>query len=287
VAEAGLVADHEAFAGLAADLLGADIGPGRAADLDRAVRAATRAAGDPLGPEALATRLRTAPPGDPVRRAFVEALTISETHFFRLQGQFDALAERVFPALLAGRATTTHLRLWSAGCSTGEEAWSLAILLERLLPTGWDASVLATDVDEAALERAERGIYGARSFRGVPDWVRARWFTAAGPGRWEVAPPLRRRVRFAVLNLVADDYPSSGNGTGAVDLLLCRNVLMYLTPGARAAVAVRLARSLAPGGWLAVAPAEVSSADFPDLAVRQFPLAILHQRPEPAAPDLP
>ena len=188
----------------------------------------------------------------------------------------------MLPALLAGRATTAHLRLWSAGCSTGEEAWSLAILLERLLPTGWDARVLATDVDEAALERAERGIYGARSFRGVPDSVRARWFTAAGPGRWEVAPPLRRRVRFAVLNLVADDYPSSGNGTGAVDLLLCRNVLMYLTPGARAAVAVRLARSLAPGGWLAVAPAEVSSAGFPDLAVRQFPLAILHQRPESA-----
>ena len=106
MAEAGLVADHEAFAGLAADLLGADIGPGRAADLDRAVRAGSRAAGDPLGPEALATRLRTAPPGDPVRRAFVEALTISETHFFRLQGQFDALAERVLPALLAvfGRA---------------------------------------------------------------------------------------------------------------------------------------------------------------------------------------
>jgi len=84
----------------------------------------------------------------------------------------------------------------------------------------------------------------------------------------------------AEAGLVAD--PSSGNGTGAVDLLLCRNVLMYLTPGARAAVAVRLARSLAPGGWLAVAPAEVSSAGFPDLAVRQFPLAILHQRPESA-----
>jgi chemotaxis protein methyltransferase CheR len=85
-------------------------------------------------------------------------------------------------------------------------------------------------------------------------------------------------VRFAALNLVTDDWPSFETGTGAVDLLLCRNVLMYLTADARATVAARLAGALAPGGWLAVAPAEVSAADFPDLSVRQFPLAILHQR---------
>jgi chemotaxis protein methyltransferase CheR len=87
-------------------------------------------------------------------------------------------------------------------------------------------------------------------------------------------------VRFAALNLVTDDWPSAATGTVAVDVLLCRNVLMYLTAGARAGVADRLARSLAPGGWLAVAPAEVSAADFGGLSLRQFPLAILHQRPD-------
>jgi chemotaxis protein methyltransferase CheR len=91
-------------------------------------------------------------------------------------------------------------------------------------------------------------------------------------------------VRFAPLNLVTDDYPSEAAGTAAVDLLLCRNVLMYLTSAARARVATRLVRCLAPGGWLAVAAAEVPAAEFPDLTVHRFPRAILHQRPGPAAP---
>jgi len=283
VADTGVAAGPEEFARVAADLIGAEIGAGRARDLDRAVRAAARAAGGAAAGDELARRLRTAPPGDPVRRAFVEALTISETHLFRLKDQFDALAERVLPALLTARRATGRLRLWSAGCSTGEEAWSLAILLERLVPPEWDVTVLATDVDEGALERARRGVYGARSFRGVPEWVRARWFTAAGD-EWEVDPHLRRRVRFVAHNLVTDPYPSFETGTTGIDLLLCRNVLMYLTPEARAAVAGRLARCLAPGAWLAVAAAELSAAAFPDLAVHQFPLAIFYQRPDPPAP---
>jgi len=284
--ERGVVAGSDAFAGVAADIVGAEIGPGRAADLDRAVQAAARAAGDPVSPETLAARLRSASPGDPVRRAFVEAITISETQLFRLQGQFDALADHVLPELAAGRPAG-RLRLWSAGCSTGEEAWSLAIVLERSLPPGWDATVLATDVDEAALARARLGVYGARSFRGVPEWVRARWFTPAGRGRWEVDRRLRRRVRFAALNLVGDGYPSTADGTAGVDVLLCRNVLMYLTPEARAAVTARLARCLAPGGWLAVAPAEVPAVAFPGLTVHPFPLAILHRRPPGPDGDAP
>jgi chemotaxis methyl-accepting protein methylase len=283
MAETEAVTPEAELARLAADLLGADLGTARAADLDRAVRAARDLAGGRLEAGALAGRLRAAPPDDPLRRAFVEALTISETHFFRIAGQFETLAERVLPALIVGRRSTRRLRLWSAGCSTGEEAWTLAILLERLVPPGWDATVLATDVDESALERARRGVYGARSFRQTPPWVKARWFTARGD-RLEVGPRLRRRVRFAPLNLVTDAYPSFESGTSGIDLLLCRNVLIYFTPEARARTADRLARALAPGGWLAVAPAELSAAAFPGLAVRHFPSAILYQRPEPAPP---
>jgi len=270
---------------VAADLLGADLGPPRTADLARAAqaaRAADRRGGGPLDDAGLARRLRTAAPDDPVRRAFVEALTVSETHLFRIRGQFDVLAERVLPSLVVARRRTRRLRLWSAGCSTGEEAWTLAILLQRLLPPGWDANVLATDVAERALAQARRGVYGARSFRQTPDSVRARWFTPAGD-RWEVDPALRRRVRFAPLNLATDDYPSFENGTAGLDLVLCRHVLVYFTAEARARVAARLARCLAPGGWLAVAPAELSAAEFPGLEVRHFPSAILHQRPDPVA----
>ncbi|HZQ77600.1 MAG TPA: CheR family methyltransferase [Acidimicrobiia bacterium] len=273
------------LARVAADLLGADLGPARNADLARAAqaaRAADRPGGGPLDDARLARRLRTAAPDDPVRQAFVEALTISETHLFRIRGQFDALAERVLPSLVVARRRTRRLRLWSAGCSTGEEAWTLAILLERLLPPGWDATVLGTDVAERALAQARRGVYGARSFRQTPESVRARWFTPAGD-RWEVDPALRRRVRFAPLNLATDDYPSFENGTAGLDVVLCRHVLVYFSPEARARTAARLARCLAPGGWLAVAPAELSAAEFPGLEVRHFPAAILHQRPDPAA----
>src|SRR5207248_11353452 len=119
-----------------------------------------RAAGVRLDAGSLARRLRTATDRDPVRRAFFEALTVAETYFFRIRAQFEVLAERVLPALVMSRRRTQRLRLWSAGCSTGEEAWSLAILLERLIPPEWDATVLATDVDERPLEHARRGIDG-------------------------------------------------------------------------------------------------------------------------------
>jgi chemotaxis protein methyltransferase CheR len=275
--------DSEVLVRMAAELLGADVRTVRVGDLDRAVRAAAEVAGERLDGQALAQRLRAAPPGDHLRRAFIGALTISETHFFRMRGQFEALAERVLPALIVARRGTRRLRLWSAGCSTGEEAWSLAILLERLVPSGWDATVLATDVDERALEHARLGVYGPRSFREVPEGIRTRWFTA-GDGHWEVDPRLRARVRFAPLNLATDTYPSFETGTGGVDLLLCRNVLIYFTPDALARTAARLTACLAPDGWLAVAPAELSATAFPDLAVRHFPSAILYQRPDSPAP---
>jgi len=277
--------ESQALVRVAAEFLGADVGAARAADLDRAMAAATAVAGESLDAAELAHRLRAAAPDDPVRRAFVEALTIGETHFFRLGRQFDALGERVLPALLLARQATRRLRVWSAGCSTGEEAWSLAVLLEQVVPPGWDATILATDVDEAALEHARRGIYGARSLRETPDWVRSRWFTATDDG-WEVGARLRRRVRFARSNLADDLLPPVEPGPGGFDLVVCRNVLMYFTAEARARTAARLSHCLAPGGWLAVAPAELSPATFPDLAVRHFPDAILYQRPEPAGvPD--
>jgi chemotaxis protein methyltransferase CheR len=273
----------EALVAVAAEVVGAEVGAARAGDLERAVAAATAAAGEPLDAAGLARWLRAAPPDDPLRRAFVEALTVCETHFFRLRRQFDAIGERVLPGLLLARQETRRLRVWSAGCSTGEEAWSLAILLEQVVPTGWDATVLATDVDESALEQARRGVYGTRSFRETPAWVRSKWFSETADG-WEVGARLRPRVRFACSNLVSDPLPPADlGGPGGVDLVVCRNVLMYFTAEARARTAARLSGCLAPGGWLAVAPAELSPSTFPDLTVRHFPDAILYQRPDPAA----
>jgi chemotaxis protein methyltransferase CheR len=134
------------------------------------------------------------PAGRPALEAFVGDLTVGETHFFRNRPQFEALERHILPELIERRRPTRRLRLWSAACSTGEEPYSLAILLERLLSdrARWDVRILATDINRAALERARRGQYGAWSFRDVPGDVATTFFVRRG-ATLEVA----RRVREA------------------------------------------------------------------------------------------
>src|SRR5262249_44046280 len=181
-----------------------------------------------------------ADPDGPRSAALVAGLTVGETHFFRNEPQFAALESHVLPELIARHALDRRLRVWSAGCATGEEAYSLAILLIRLLPdiAAWDVSVLATDVNEDALSRAREGVYGRWSFRGVPDHLPAEFFQADGE-RLSVRADVRGLVRFERLNLVGDAYPSAATGTVELDLILCRNVLIYFGPEAMGAVVRR------------------------------------------------
>jgi len=192
----------------------------------------------------------------------VTHLTVGETYFFRDPASFEALRKHVLPELVRAReslgGTERSLRIWSAGCSTGEEAYTLAMVLELAIANldRWDVTLLATDINRHALQAAERGIYREWSFRGVPDDMRRRFFRPRSDGLSEVVPHVRRRVRFAYLNLGEDAYPSELNNTSAMDLIVCRNVLMYFTPERAAQVLGRLERSLGDGGWLALAPAE-------------------------------
>src|SRR5205085_1716639 len=126
------------------------------------------------------------------------------------------------------RRKVQRLRVWSAGCATGEEAYSLAILLEELLPdlAFWDVQILATDINRRSLARAQVGVYSPWSFREVPEGIQARYFTVQGRN-FEVLPRIRERVSFAYLNLVEDNYPSLLNHTHDLDLILFRNVLIY------------------------------------------------------------
>jgi chemotaxis protein methyltransferase CheR len=183
--------------------------------------------------------------------ALARELTVGETYFFRHADQFSALSEVALPERLSARAASRCLRLLSAGCASGEEAYSLAILLrERGIEAGFDVSVQGIDLNPDSLAKAARGLYSPWSLRETSPELKERWFTAEGRD-FRLAPSVRESVRFEHHNLVASQLP-----TGTFDVIFCRNVLMYFTPEQAVGIVERLARSLAPGGFLFLGHAE-------------------------------
>jgi chemotaxis protein methyltransferase CheR len=219
-------------------------------------------------------------------RTLAAHLTVGETYFFRDPPLLDAFSGHILPELLQQRRTQgrRRLRIWSAGCCTGEEPYTLAMLIDRALPdrAGWDIAILATDINPRFLEKARAGRYGEWSFRGVPAGLKERYFRGAADGRFEIDEAIRRMVTFAELNLARDTYPCTLNGTDAVDVIFCRNLLMYFGAEHARAAQQRLERALGAGGWLVVSPSEASSAAFPQLDAVNFESAVVFRKPAPA-----
>ena len=193
-------------------------------------------------------------------------LTIGETYFLRGTQAFDVLEHEILPEFLAARRNDERqLRLWSAGCAGGEEPYSLAISVTRLLPNprGWTTTILATDINTRALHKASEGVYGNWSFRDTPGWLRPQFFDETSSGDWAIRPEIKRQVTFSYLNLAADPYPSLATNTNAMDIIFCRNVLMYFRPDTMRRVVERLHDALRDGGYLFVAPSEASHEFFP------------------------
>jgi chemotaxis protein methyltransferase CheR len=208
-------------------------------------------------------------------------LTVGETYFFRDRPVLDALVNEILPPLLhARRGRDQHLRLWSAACCTGEEAYTLAILLHRLLPDlqDWKVTVIGTDVNADFLQKAAAASYGEWSFREAPDWLRPNYFQRGADGGYTVIPEICGMVNFSCLNLVDGDHAWNGLDTGAMDIIFCRNALMYFTRPQMAKVIGRLHDRLVPGGWLAVSPSEASSSLFSRFAPVYPPDAILFRK---------
>lgn len=273
-------------AALIADRLGLHFPDDRLADLRRGLDAAATEFGledaHACARDLLASRLDAAS-FDTV----ASHLTIGETYFFRGDETFAALAGRVLPALVEARQRgERRLRIWSAACCTGEEAYSLAILLRQVVPDidEWHISILATDINTRFLQRAAEGVYGQWSFRGTPVAFRGRWFKRRSDRRYEIAPEIRRMVTFAPLNLVDEAIPSLATNANAMDLVLCRNVLMYFTPEQATRAVARLRKSLRADGWLVVAPCEVSQTLFSSFTPVNVDGAILYR---PTAGGLP
>jgi chemotaxis protein methyltransferase CheR len=208
-------------------------------------------------------------------------LTIGETYFFRDKQLLEALTQHILPALISSqRSREKRLRFWCAGCCSGEEAYTLAILLHQLLPDlrDWQITIIATDINLRFLDKAANGIYSEWSFRNAPIWLKERYFKPCADGNFAIAPEIKKLVSFGHLNLVEDVYPSLGNNTNAMDLIFCRNVLMYFSLAQVQRVISNLSKSLVEGGWLLVSPSEASKALFPQFTNVNYPGAILFQK---------
>jgi chemotaxis protein methyltransferase CheR len=233
-------------------------------------------------PEALLVRLAVEADDSTLWVRLIAELTIGETFFFRDRAVFTALEFYILPALIAARRAKgiRNLRLWSAGCATGEEPYSLAILLDRLLPdrAEWSLTILATDINVTTLQAAIRGCYRAWAMRETPPEIRDRYFLRQSADFFELRPEIRRMVTFAPLNLATAGYPSAITNTSAMDFILCRNVLMYLGLDVQRAAVARLSHALVPGGRLAVSPAEASAELLNPLVAVSFPGAIFYRR---------
>jgi chemotaxis protein methyltransferase CheR len=236
--EGGVPLDFELFRRRAYQLTGIDLTSYKAPQMHRRLSALLSRLG--LGSFAEYGRLLES---DPVRRQeFRDYVTINVSEFFRDAQRFDELERRVLPELLHDRP---WLRVWSAGCSNGAEAYSLSIVLQELRPDHAH-SILATDVDQTILERARAGTgYLASDLRNVGDARTRRWFVPLGDGRFSVAPGARLGMRFARHDLVQDAFPS-----GPFDLIACRNVVIYFTEAARERIFNGFVAALGPGGVL-------------------------------------
>jgi chemotaxis protein methyltransferase CheR len=220
----------------------------------------------------------------PLWQAVVDALTVGETNFFRQPGWFAQLDAQILRPVIERRRISgpKRLRIWSAGCATGEEAYSLAIMVMQLLPRTdeWNIHIIATDVSGTFLAAAQRAVYREWSLRDVDAAVRAQHFRKLASGQYELAETTRAMVSFEPLNLAAPDAWDAR--LADFDLIVCRNVLMYFAVERQRAIAQRLLERLAPDGWLATAPAEATAEWFRPLTPVNFPSAVLFRHATPA-----
>ena len=213
-------------------------------------------------------------------RGLVSRLTVGETYFFRNQGQFSALRDRILPDIIKRRRGKNQcLRIWSAGCSTGEEPYSLAILLRELLADigDWKIHILATDINEEALAAAREGVYRNWSFREVEEHYRHQFFTPEGDVS-RIRPEVQSMVSFHYLNLADDTFPNTATGTDGLDLILCRNVMIYFPPGLCLEITRRFFACLEEQGSLLVGHSEHSNLVYPGFSRSFIDHTIVYQK---------
>jgi chemotaxis protein methyltransferase CheR len=194
-----------------------------------------------------------APRAEPLIVDVVEAMTTNESFFFRDKIPFEHFSEYMLPSLLKARAARRSIRIWCAAASTGQEPYSLAMILKEMAArlAGWRVEILATDISNEVLEKARAGLYSQFEVqRGLPIQFLMKYFTQAGD-TWQISPEIRAMVQYRPLNLLADF-----THLGAFDIVFCRNVLIYFDQETKTGVLERLARITEKDGYLVLGAAE-------------------------------
>lgn len=178
---------------------------------------------------------------------FVNYLTINVSEFWRNPEQWKILGEEVIPTLI--KESGRKLKIWSAACSTGDEPYSLVMLLSRFMPLS-DIKIIATDIDKQVLEKATVGLYNEKSLVGLPEDLKNKYFTKVGLSNYQISDDIKRCVTFKQHNLLRDSYPEN------FDLIVCRNVLIYFTDDAKVDIYKKFNKSLRKGGFLFIGSTE-------------------------------
>jgi len=190
---------------------------------------------------------------EPLTVDVVEAMTTNESFFYRDKIPFEHFREAIIPGLIAARARERRIRIWCAAASTGQEPYSLAMMLKEMKDKlgGWRVEILGTDISVDVLEKAKAGVYSQFEVqRGLPIQMLVKYFTQAGD-TWQIAPDIRAMVQYRPHNLLAEF-----SGFGRFDVVFCRNVLIYFDQETKSSVLNRIAKQLDPEGYLVLGAAE-------------------------------
>ena len=216
--------------------------------------------------------------------ALSKNLTIGETYFFREKVALHLFSDEILPRLINERTgNNQHIRIWSAGCSTGEEPYTLAMIIRDKIQDlhQWQIEILATDINLDALRRARAGIYPAWSFRETSADMKKKYFAENGRHH-EIKSELKQMVSFAKLNLANDPFPSATNYTGNFDVIFCRNVLMYFLPSIAKTIAGGFHQSLKEGAWLITSQVELNDDYFSLFSRKMVGQGIFYQKTLPS-----
>jgi chemotaxis protein methyltransferase CheR len=223
-------------------------------------------------------------PSKEIINAITTRLTIGETYFLRDKNFFQILQDHILRGIIKHpKRKTKKIIFWSAGCATGEEPYSIAILVDQMRPAlqGWDITIIGSDINPLALDKAKKGIYSNWSMRGTPEKILKKYFTQTTGNYFEIAPHIRQMVQFCQLNLIDDNYPASLNVYDSMDIVLCRNVLMYFNEQARNNALKKMSNVLIENGWLITGPAESGFVNLDELTSVRFPNALYHRKGPP------
>ena len=224
--------------------------------------------------------LRFHPDGHPELERAVDLLTTNETYFFRELYQLDAFRSEILPALRERNLKRKRLTIWSAGCSTGEEVYTIAMLLaDSELFEGWEVRIFGSDISRRVLQHARRGVYSSASFRAMPPQYEH--FFIDDPGGRAISPRIRANCHFGHLNLLDRDRTAI---VGTVDAVFCRNVLIYFDDHSRAQVVRTLYQRLALGGYLLLGHSESLLRSSTDFELVHLSTDLVYRRPVPGLP---